>query len=98
MAGMLLHIDGSKHCWFQDGQRYDLIVILDDATSGGTYVIPTFFDSMLITYPLLSGELFPYVTVVDMPKGKDIEAPAGTEFTIYIDGDRKLPRSGEEKL
>jgi hypothetical protein len=33
MAGMLLHIDGSKHCWFQDGQRYDLIVILDDATS-----------------------------------------------------------------
>jgi hypothetical protein len=30
---MLLHIDGSKHCWFQDRQRYDLIVILDDATS-----------------------------------------------------------------
>jgi hypothetical protein len=33
MAGMLLHIDGSKHCWLQKGQRYDLIVILDDATS-----------------------------------------------------------------
>ena len=33
MAGMLLHIDGSKHPWFQNGQRYDLIVILDDATS-----------------------------------------------------------------
>jgi hypothetical protein len=32
-AGMLLHIDGSKHCWLQNGQRYDLIVILDDATS-----------------------------------------------------------------
>src|SRR5436305_8189619 len=30
---MLLHIDGSKHCWFQNSQRYDLIVILDDATS-----------------------------------------------------------------
>jgi hypothetical protein len=30
---MLLHIDGSKHCWLQDGQRYDLIVILDDATN-----------------------------------------------------------------
>ena len=30
---MLLHIDGSKHPWFQNGQRYDLIVILDDATS-----------------------------------------------------------------
>lgn len=33
MAGMLLHIDASKHRWFQDGRFYDLIVILDDATS-----------------------------------------------------------------
>lgn len=33
MTGMLLHIDGSKHCWLQNGQRYDLLVILDDATS-----------------------------------------------------------------
>lgn len=33
MPGMLLHIDGSKHRWFQDDRYYDLIVILDDATS-----------------------------------------------------------------
>jgi transposase len=33
MVGMLLHIDGSKHRWFQDDRYYDLIVILDDATS-----------------------------------------------------------------
>jgi transposase len=33
MAGMLLHIDGSKHRWFGDERWYDLIVILDDATS-----------------------------------------------------------------
>lgn len=32
MTGMLLHIDGSKHRWFCDERRYDLIVILDDAT------------------------------------------------------------------
>lgn len=32
MAGMLLHIDGSKHQWFGDERWYDLIVILDDAT------------------------------------------------------------------
>ena len=32
-VGMLLHIDGSKHRWFQDDRYYDLIVILDDATS-----------------------------------------------------------------
>jgi len=33
MPGILLHIDGSKHAWFQDDRYYDLIVILDDATS-----------------------------------------------------------------
>jgi transposase len=33
MRGMLLHIDGSKHQWFGDERWYDLIVILDDATS-----------------------------------------------------------------
>jgi transposase len=33
MAGMMLHIDGSKHRWFQDDRYYDLIVILDDASS-----------------------------------------------------------------
>jgi hypothetical protein len=33
LPGMLLHIDGSQHQWFQDERWYDLIVILDDATS-----------------------------------------------------------------
>jgi transposase len=33
LPGMLLHIDGSHHQWFQDQRWYDLIVILDDATS-----------------------------------------------------------------
>jgi hypothetical protein len=30
---MLLHIDGSKHRWLNDDRWYDLIVILDDATT-----------------------------------------------------------------
>ena len=33
LPGMLLHIDGSRHRWFCDDRYYDLIVILDDATS-----------------------------------------------------------------
>jgi transposase len=33
LPGMLLHIDGSRHQWFQDERWHDLIVILDDATS-----------------------------------------------------------------
>ena len=33
LPGMLLHIDGSKHRWLQDDRWYDLIVVLEDATS-----------------------------------------------------------------
>ncbi len=33
LPGMLLHIDGSRHPWFQDERWYDLIVILDEASS-----------------------------------------------------------------
>jgi len=33
LPGMMLHIDASEHDWFQDGRKYELIVILDDATS-----------------------------------------------------------------
>jgi transposase len=33
LPGMLLHIDGSHHQWFCDDRWYDLLVVLDDATS-----------------------------------------------------------------
>src|SRR5689334_16715988 len=33
LPGMLLHIDGSEHRWFHDDRWYDLLVILDDASS-----------------------------------------------------------------
>jgi transposase len=33
LPGMMLHIDASEHDWFGDGRKYELIVVLDDATS-----------------------------------------------------------------
>ena len=33
LAGMMVHIDGSKHQWFGDERWFDLIVLMDDATS-----------------------------------------------------------------
>jgi len=33
LPGMLLHIDGSRHRWFEDERWYALLVIRDDATS-----------------------------------------------------------------
>ena len=37
LPGMMLHLDGSKHNWFQDQRWYDLLVVLDDATSETYY-------------------------------------------------------------
>jgi transposase len=33
LVGMLIHIDASQHQWFMDERWYDLIAVLDDATS-----------------------------------------------------------------
>ena len=33
LPGMLLHIDASQHRWFCDERWYDLLVVMDDATS-----------------------------------------------------------------
>jgi transposase len=33
LPGMMLHIDGSEHRWFGDERYYELIVVMDDATS-----------------------------------------------------------------
>ncbi len=33
LPGMLLHLDGSRHRWFQDDRWHDLLVVLDDASS-----------------------------------------------------------------
>jgi transposase len=33
LPGMLLHLDGSSHAWLGEGRRYDLLVVLDDASS-----------------------------------------------------------------
>jgi hypothetical protein len=30
---MMLHIDASQHQWFQDERWYDLLTVLDNATS-----------------------------------------------------------------
>jgi transposase len=37
LPGMLLHLDGSKHQWFQDPRWYDLIEVVDDASSETYY-------------------------------------------------------------
>ncbi len=50
--------------------------LLDDSVSGGIEIAPIFFDDRLITYPVLTGEISPYVDIVDVPRGRRIEGGA----------------------
>jgi HK97 family phage major capsid protein len=40
--------------------------LIGDSTSGGSNLIPYFFDTDIVTFPLLNGELFPYVDLKEL--------------------------------
>lgn len=62
--------------------------LLDDATSGGLEIAPISFDSNIITFPLLTGELFPRVQTQDVPRGRRIEGGSvGTPTVSWGQGD-----------
>lgn len=44
-------------------------VVIGDATSGGSYATPEFFDTNFILLPILGGELAPLCNIVDVPRG-----------------------------
>jgi HK97 family phage major capsid protein len=52
--------------------------LLDDSTSGGSYVNPTFFDDLIVQTPVLFGELFPMVSTIDVSHGSSVD---GASFT-----------------
>jgi HK97 family phage major capsid protein len=56
--------------------------VLDDTTSGGSYVIPEVLDLNFITTPILSGELSPYVNMQTLPRGSSVQAPIYTDFSF----------------
>ncbi len=47
--------------------------LIDDATSGGLEAAPIVFDDMVITTPLLYGELYPLVNTVPLSRGRRVE-------------------------
>jgi HK97 family phage major capsid protein len=56
------------------GNGLEVKSILNDTTSGGSYVNPAYFDAALIDTLLLHSELLPQVTVVNVPRGSSIES------------------------
>lgn len=53
---------------------YERKALLDDAISGGIEIAPAVFDDMIVTFPLLYGELFPRVKVVPLSNGRRVKS------------------------
>lgn len=76
-----------RHIWSGElngewGYYTHVKALLDDATSGGSFLSPEVFDDAIVTVPLLSGELLPYVDLKPVPKGRVIQAAAVSHPTV----------------
>lgn len=60
--------------------------LIDDSTSGGLEATPIVVDNNMITFPLLNGELFPLVNLVDLPRGRRVEASSIDNVTVNWGG------------
>lgn len=55
--------------------------LLDDTVSGGLYLSPVVFDDSVILYPILNGELFPYVDLKQVT-GRRVYVPTMQNLTV----------------
>lgn len=60
----------------------EMKALIDDSTSGGIEIAPIEFDDMLVTTPVLFGELFPLVNVVNVTRGRRMKGGAIGNPTI----------------
>jgi hypothetical protein len=65
------------------GLKLDTKALLDDITSGGNYLIPAAFDAAIITTPLLTGELFPFVDVRETNRDRVEGASVGNPTVTW---------------
>ncbi|MBL9163127.1 MAG: phage major capsid protein [Planctomycetaceae bacterium] len=60
--------------------------LISDSTSGGVELNPTFFDSAVITFPLLHSEFLPRIDLRDMPRGAAVETASIGNPTVFWGG------------
>jgi hypothetical protein len=70
-----LAIDGEKLSDLTVNGEMGVKALLDDAVSGGIFAAPVVVEDSIILQPLLYGELFPRVTVINLTRGRRITAP-----------------------
>jgi len=65
-------------CGMVAGEHHENVkgvkALIDDATSGGIEIVPLPLDTNIVTFPLLSGELLPFVDLQPLDKGRRIQA------------------------
>lgn len=65
-----------------DGGSGRIKALLDDNTSGGLEIAPVAIDEQIVTFPLLSGELAPYVDLQNLARGRRVEGASISNVTI----------------
>lgn len=55
-------------------QDFQVKALLDDTVSGGIEITPVVFDDAIVMIPVLFGELFPFVNVTNIPKGRRVKS------------------------
>lgn len=68
--------------WLADIPGVNVKALLTDSVSGGADAVPNFFDSDLISFPLLTGELFPYVDLRPVPRGSTVQGASVGNPTV----------------
>lgn len=53
--------------------EFEIKALLDDSISGGIEATPIVFDEAIVLIPVLYGELFPHVNVVNLPRGRRVK-------------------------
>lgn len=61
--------------------------LLSDSTSGGVNVNPYFYDQAIVTFPLLYGEIMPFVDVRDIPRGSLVNGASVGNPTVTWSND-----------
>ncbi len=61
---------------------HEIKALIDDAITGGLEAAPIYFDDMFILDPILFSEVYPYVNVVPITRGRRIEATMFGNVTV----------------
>lgn len=63
-------------------EQMHLKALLDDSTSGGINIVPVEFDNAIVLFPVLYGELYPFVNLVPVVRGRRMVSGSLTNPTV----------------